>query len=167
MPEIELNSFQRWVADMAQAVGMQLPSHLNPFGLELELDGRITRVLPHTDDAMAVIDVEIRSLGGLADGQAAGLAMTLLRINQDARFEHGWAVVLDDDDMLSISTTVSIAATSAHRLNEWLTEGLDRAQALTQAVAGMIDPATAQAGAAGEAMQNDALPDAPFGMIRG
>ena len=169
MPEIELNSFQRWVADMAQAAGMQLPSEINPFGLEIELDGRIARVLPHADEALAVIDVEVQSLDGLADGQAAELAMTLLKINQEARFEHGWAIVLDDDEMLSISTTVSMAATAADGLNEWLALGLDRAQALTQAIGGMVNPAVSQAPtqAADEAMQSAVSSGAHFGLIRG
>jgi hypothetical protein len=143
MSTSDLNAFQQWVADMAEGAGIELPAPLDPMGLELEVDGRMARVMAHSDDSLAVVEVDVRSLNEVDDAHLGAVGLALLRLNQEARFEHGWAIVLDEDDLLSISTTVVMAQTASQALNEIISEGLDRAASLQEAVAGMIDPAVA------------------------
>lgn len=143
MSTSDLTAFQQWVADMAEGAGLELPAPLDPMGLELEVEGRMTRVMSHSEDHLAVVEVDVRSLSDVDDAHLGAVSLALLRLNQEARFEHGWVIVLDDDDLLSITTTVVMAQTASQTLNEIIAEGLDRAASLEQAVAGMIDPAVA------------------------
>ena len=141
MASSDLNAFQQWVADMAEGAGLELPADLDPMGLELEVEGRMARVMAHSDDSLAVVGVDVRSLNEVDDALLGAVGLALLRLNQEARFEHGWAIVLDEDDRLSITTTVVMAQTASQALNEIIADGLDRAASLQEAVAGMIDPA--------------------------
>ena len=141
MASPDLNAFQQWVADMAEGAGLELPADLDPMGLELEVEGRMARVMAHSDDSLAVVEVDVRSLNEVDDALLGAVGLALLRLNQEARFEHGWAIVLDEDDRLSITTTLVMAQTASQALNEIIADGLDRAVSLQEAVAGMIDPA--------------------------
>lgn len=141
MASSDLNAFQQWVADMAEGAGLELPADLDPMGLELEVEGRMARVMAHSDDSLAVVEVDVRSLNEVDDALLGAVGLALLRLNQEARFEHGWAIVLDEDDRLSITTTLVMGQTASQALNEIIADGLDRAASLQEAVAGMIDPA--------------------------
>jgi hypothetical protein len=141
MAQFELNAFQQWVADMAEGAGIELPAPLDPMGLELEVEGRMARVMAHSDDSLAVVEVDVRSLHEIDDALLGAVGLALLRLNQEARFEHGWTIVLNEDDLLSITTTLMMAQTTSQALNEIIAEGLNRAASLEEAVAGMIDPA--------------------------
>jgi hypothetical protein len=61
--------------------------------------------------------------------------------------------VIDDDDRLNVSTTVSTAETTGTRLTEILYDGIDRAKALSTVVAGLLSADASEpepsAGAAG------------------
>ena len=140
----ELNAFQRWVADMAHACGIELPAPLDPLGLELHVEGRVARIMAHTDDSLAVVEVDVLGLYDCGDEELGTVSVALLKLNQEARFEHGWAIVLDEQDRLSITSTVVMASTAAQALNELVADGLERAQALAEAVSAMVDPALRQ-----------------------
>lgn len=116
MASPDLNAFQQWVADMAEGAGLELPADLDPMGLELEVEGRMARVMAHSDDSLAVVEVDVRSLNEVDDALLGAVGLALLRLNQEARFEHGWAIVLDEDDRLSITTTLVMAQTASQVL---------------------------------------------------
>src|SRR5262245_33504515 len=124
MTAATLNQFQRWIADAAQEVGAELRGDIDPLGLEFEAEGRVARIIPHGDEALAVIEVEVQSLEDLRESDVARLAVQLLKLNHEARFEHGWSIVIDDDDMLSVTTTLRLDAVRGNRLAEILYEGI-------------------------------------------
>jgi hypothetical protein len=78
-------------------------------------------------------------LDEVAENDLARLAVQLLRLNHEARFEHGWSIVLDDANSLTVTTTVSVSATRENMLAEIVYDGIDRAAALSTVVAGLID----------------------------
>lgn len=153
MPDAPLNRFQLWVADAVKQAGAAVPETIDPLGLSYEAEGRVARIFPHADDGLAVVEVTAMSLDDLAEDDVAQLAVQLHRLNHEARFEHGWSIVIDDDDRLNVSTTVSTAETTGTRLTEILYDGIDRAKALSTVVAGLLSADASEpepsAGAAG------------------
>jgi hypothetical protein len=131
------NPFQHWLAEVMQD-GAGMPMEIDPLGLSFETDGRVTRIFPHADDDLAVVEVRVSSLDELAGNDLARLALQLLRLNRAARLEHDWSVVLDEADNLAVTTTVSQSATGANVLAAILQDGIDRAAALSRVVAGLI-----------------------------
>ena len=129
-----LTPFQRWITEAMAAAGQPVPPEVDPLGLEFEAEGRMARVIPHADESLAVIEVQACALHELGEEALAALALDLMRLNHEARFEHGWVAVIDDEDWLSVSTTVAVAATLGEALGECLWDGLARATQL-QAVA--------------------------------
>jgi hypothetical protein len=138
-----LTPFQHWIVEIAQANDLPVPDPIDPLGLEFEVEGRLARVTPHSDDALALIEIEVHALTEIGDEQLGNLALQLLRINQEARFEHCWQIVLDDDDIVGISTTVTMATTQPEALASAFDEGLERAKSLGAVVSGFLSPAFA------------------------
>jgi hypothetical protein len=139
MAAAALNAFQRWIADVARETGANVPAEIDPLGLSFEAEGRVARIFPHADDDLAVIEVMASSLDEVAENDLARLAVQLLKLNHEARFEHGWSIVLDDANNLNATTTVSVSATRANTLAEILYDGIDRAAALSTVVAELIN----------------------------
>ena len=138
MAAAALNRFQHWVADALRDTGAQVPDEIDPLGLTFEAEGRVARIFPHADDAHAVIEVTAASLDELAEDGLGQLALQLHRLNHEARFEHAWTIVLDDDNGLNVTTTVDVRHTRAKMLAGLLYDGIDRAKALSAVVAGLI-----------------------------
>jgi len=138
------NRFQRWIADAAHEAGAKLPAEIDPLGLSFEAEGRVVRIFPHADDAHAVIEVTAAALDGLAEGDVGRLAVQLHRLNHEARFEHGWSIVLDDSNRLNVTTTVDVTHRQAKMLPGILYDGIDRAKALSAVVSGLADALEAE-----------------------
>jgi hypothetical protein len=88
--------------------------------------------------------------GELSGDERFGSGTQLLRLNDEARFEHGWQAVLDADDSLCISVLISMASTSAEDLAGSLDDGMYRAGLLSEVLRGLLsdgprDPAQATA----------------------
>jgi hypothetical protein len=124
------SALQNWVLEIALWAGVERPAEPDPLGLEIEIEGRLARVLPHADEERAVIEIEVRSLSGADESDTAQLALQLLRLNHEARFEHGWSAVLDDEDVLCLSTTIELRHTEPDALANLLSDGIARAEAL-------------------------------------
>lgn len=150
-PNLELSPFQQWIAQAFQAEGADLPEVIDPLGAEFEAEGRKARVLPHSDDGWAVIEVEVQSIAQLQHGDASRLALDMMKLNHDARFEHRWMIIIDDDDMMSITTQVATAATDANALGEILFDGIERSALLAAAVNGLLSEQVTQIQAAAPA----------------
>jgi hypothetical protein len=147
-----LNQFQRLVAEAARSAGADVPAEIDPIGLSLEMAGRTARILPHSDDAHAIVEVVAISLEDLEENELARLAVQMLGLNHEARFEHAWTIVLDDNRNLNVTTTVSAFATTGQALIEILYDGIDRASTLSAAVSALIaipPPASARGMVAG------------------
>lgn len=138
MPADPPTVFQRWIAEAARDVGAEVPALTDPLGLTFEAEGHVARVLPHADEALAVIEVMAVSVDGVSEEDAGRLAVQLLKLNHEACFEHGWSIALDGD-RLTVTTTVAVPATGGHALSEILYDGIDRAAALSRVVSGLID----------------------------
>lgn len=158
MTDVPLNPFQRWVADAMRQAGAQVPAEIDPLGLTFEAEGRVARIFPHADEETAVIEVTAISLDDAPENDLARLAVQLLRLNHEARFEHGWSIVIDDANRLNITTTVSVSATSGNKLTEILYDGIDRAAALSVVFSGLLNAA---------ASDRDTSAVAGVGAIRG
>jgi hypothetical protein len=109
----------------------------------------VARILPHTDPGLAVVEVVVEDLADKDEGTLSRLALQLLRLNDEARFEHGWQAVFDADDSLCIYVLISMASTSAEDLAELLGDGIERASLLAEGLQGLLvissaDPASAK-----------------------
>lgn len=135
---VALNAFQQWLIDAVSSAGVEVGEHVDPLGVEFEAEGRRARIIPHRDPALAVIEVEVLPLADVPPGRAEGLAWELLRLNHDARFEHEWAAIVDDDEMLSITTTVVIDSMRGEALGEALFDGVERAARLAVVAEGLL-----------------------------
>jgi hypothetical protein len=119
------------------------------------------RIFPHSDEALAVIEVTVLALDDLAEEEVARLAVPLHRLNHEARFEHAWIVVIDDHSGLNVTTTVAVADTRANTLTGILYDGIDRASALTAVVSGILSAAAA------DPEEPEPTPASGAGVIRG
>jgi len=138
MTTAALNPFQRWIAEAAREVGAAVPDDIDPLGLSFEAEGRVARIMPHADEGLAVVEVAAISLDDIAENDLGRLAVQLHRLNHEARFEHGWSIVIDDSDSLNVTTTVSLADTRGNMLAEILYDGIDRAASLATVVSGLL-----------------------------
>ena len=143
--ENDLTSFQQWVLGAFNEVGMEPAAGVDPLGLEFTSDNRVARVLPHADTALAVIEVEVRSLSDADALAQARVALLAMRLNDEARFEHAWQIVLDEEERLCISSAVVMSDTSAEALVEVLADGLARATILGEWVDGVLSLQSAHA----------------------
>lgn len=125
-----LDAFQQWIVDAVSSAGVAVGEDVDPFGLEFESEGRLARIIPHSDPGLAVIEVEVRSLAEVEPNRAHRLAWELLSLNHETRFQHQWAAILDEDRTLSITSTVAIASTPGEALAETLFDGVERASQL-------------------------------------
>jgi len=138
MTDAAQNPFQLWLAEAVREAGAKVPGDMDPLGLSFEADGRVARILPHADEDLAVIEVTAIALDDSAEDDVARLAVQLLRLDHEARFEHGWRIVLDDNDRLNVTTTVAVPGTRGNELRDILYDGVERARALSAVVAGLL-----------------------------
>jgi hypothetical protein len=152
-----LTALQLWLLEAAARAGVERPSEPDPLGLELEFDGYLARVLPHSEERRAVLEIEVRSLAAVNESDLAKLALQMLRLNHDARFEHDWVVILDDEDMLCVSTTIELGLTPPESLGDRLSDGLARARilvTLSDELMGLVNETPASAPGAFPGAQN-------------
>lgn len=97
-------------------------------GLELQAGPHTARVMPDPQhDELIVIEVDV---GDATDAPAGALAL-LHRVNHMARYRHSWWVSLDMDDHIVLHTKRALARTDASALEVLLTDGLERAEAVS------------------------------------
>lgn len=135
---VTLEPFQQWLLDAMASVGVEVGDQADPLGCEFEAEGRLARVIPHRDPNLAVVEVEVLPLAEVPQGSAHRLVWELMKLNHEARFEHEWAVIIDDDDVLSISATVIIGAMRGEALGETLFDGVERAARLATVAQGLL-----------------------------
>lgn len=125
------NRFQTLVGEFSQA--MQLPYDRDAEVLLIVAGDLQAFVRPHPLDAdrIAVI-VELASLG--TDDAASRIAspslLLLHRLNHRAWTEHGWQILIDDQNTLGIRACRDLESVTAAGLEDWIVEGLERAQVL-------------------------------------
>jgi hypothetical protein len=138
MADVALNPFQRWVAAAIREAGGEVPAEVDPLGIAFDAEGRVVRLFPHADEALAVIEVTALAVDDVAQGDVARLAVQMHRLNHEARFAHPWSVVIDEHDRLNVTTTVAVADTGVSLLAGIVHDGLGRAASLATVVAGLL-----------------------------
>jgi hypothetical protein len=132
----DLSSVQQLLSDFVAAQGGKLDGTIDPMGAEIETDGRKLRILPSDNEQVVVIEVDVCQL---SDWQldSADLLMALHRLNDEARFIHAWAAIIDDTDAVVVSAALPLSLVNAENLPDWLSEGLDRAESLAQVLSAL------------------------------
>lgn len=136
--QVARDLFQQLLVDAFGSAGVDVGDDVDPLGCEFEAEGRLARVIPCRDPGLALIEVEVQPLADVPPGRAHQLAWELMKLNHEARFEHAWTVVIDDDDVLSITTTVPIRAMNGDALAETLFDGVERAAQLGAVAEGLL-----------------------------
>jgi Tir chaperone protein (CesT) family len=119
-------AFHLFIQDFARSKG--LPSVDDSMGLEFECEGHSVILVQHPRKAtqlMAEVSVTI-----LDANPSAQLLELLLKINETARFEHDWTIVLDPYQQVSLSASADFTAMSEAALEAMMLDGIERAQSL-------------------------------------
>lgn len=105
-----------------------LPADEASYGLEFESEGHTVMVVQHPlHEDRLLVEVTVAVLPA---NPSADLLAMLLQINEAARFEHDWAIYLDGEQQVSLSTTASVAGLSVAEMEALMLDGVERAQAL-------------------------------------
>ena len=93
----------------------------------------VVTVLPHPHRPKTLLlEIAIRALA-LDDQEMESAPLLLLhRLNNAGRFEHGWTAMIDEEDMLLITTTRPLDITDAAVLEEEIADGPERARTLNE-----------------------------------
>lgn len=119
-------TFQRLMQDFASLKGLTWASE--SLGLNFETETAEILVLPHPlDPDRALVEVAVRELNDLDQSRLAPL---MLQINEVARFEHDWRIVMDEQGLVILCTDLALAPLRAEDLDTLLADGLDRGQLL-------------------------------------
>lgn len=131
------SAVERLLRDFAAGQGADLPVRMDSIGAEIELEGRLLRILGSEDPDTVVIEADVCALPG-DPAMMTELLFELHRINHEARFVHGWCAVIDDTGALLVNNALPAAAVSAQGLENWLGEALDRAEALASVAEALL-----------------------------
>lgn len=134
---------ERLLRDFVASHGKDLPAKVDSVGAEIEIDGRLLRILGSEDPDAVVIEADVCALPS-DPAVMAELLLELHRINHEARFVHGWCAVIDDTDSLLVSNALPVSAVSAQGVENWLGEALDRAEALASVAEALLGGAGGQ-----------------------
>lgn len=149
------DGFEILLKEFAEARGMVVDASV--FGLEFECEGQTVNVVAHPlHDDQALVEVSVASLP--IDASPSTLAL-LLQINEAARFEHDWILLMDPELTVSLSTRVPVAGLGVAALEALMLDGVARAQA----VAELLETLTQQNDSAAALSHSDA-PAAPPSM---
>lgn len=128
-------AFQTFLQDFAQSKGLSSGDH--SIGLEFECEGHSVTLIQHPQqDHRLIADVSVTILS--ANPPAQQLAL-LLQINEAARFEHDWTIVLDGNQQVSLSTSANFSAMSVAALETLMLDGVERAQLLQIMLTQLLD----------------------------
>lgn len=144
--------FQLLLNDFATARGMTIEP--NSYGLEFESEGHTVMVVEHplhTDHFLT--EVTVATLSTEPPAQALAL---ILQINEAARFEHDWTILLDGEMQVTISTRAALAGLGHGDLEALMADGVGRAQALL-GLLNRLDEATGQALPDGDGQAREVL----------
>ncbi len=103
---------------------------VEPAGLAFTTQGMTVRVMPHNLNPQALLlEIDVCAANGPDAGNAA---MLMHRLNYLSRFTHAWKVAIDEEDMVVLYASRTIAGTDPGRLEALMADGLDRAKTIQQ-----------------------------------
>lgn len=122
--------FHSLVAEFA--VSRNLPFAKDVIGLEFDCENVGVWVMPHpVYSDHALVEATVTVMNHL---QQAQVAPYLLQVNESARFEHGWTIVMDPEGQVLVSSSLPLQGTTLAEFENALAEGVDQAQALAQTI---------------------------------
>jgi len=120
------DAFEILLKEFAAARGMVVDASV--FGLEFDCEGHTVNVVAHPlHDDQVLVEVSVATLP--VDAPASTLAL-LLQINEAARFEHDWTLLMDSELTVSLSTRMPVAELGVAALEALMLDGVTRAQAV-------------------------------------
>lgn len=148
------DTFQTLIQEFATLKGLTwTPESL---GLNFETETAEVFVLQHPlHEDLALVEVAVRQLNELDQGRLAPL---MLQINELARFEHDWRIVMDGEGVVILCTDAALAQLRADNLESLIADGLERGQALQELLESALEDARTGIEAS--------LPVATAGMLR-
>jgi len=127
------------LSDFSRAVG--LPQSADAQGIEFAAGDFTVVVFPHPGQPEALVAEVVVAALDPGSQTTHALLRALHLINESARFEHDWLIALSPDDAILMYTIRGVAQTNAGELEALLCEGIERAEALREVIAGLISGA--------------------------
>lgn len=107
-------------------------------GLQFESEGIDILVVQHPlHEDMALIEATVSLID---TQQQAQLGPLLLQLNEVARFEHNWSIVMDERGQVSLSTSAPVAKIAVSELENLIADGIERAQTLATLLTQFANP---------------------------
>ena len=88
---------------------------------------------------LLTVEVDLPSTISSDVTDRAELLLALHRMNDAARYEHGWIATVDDDALVVIHKLVALARTGPGEFRDLFDDGLDRAAALERMLGGLAE----------------------------
>lgn len=118
--------FESLMQELAASHGMVADAA--PLGLEFSCEGLTVLLLPHPlHPERLLAEVE---MAPLTAPLTVPLLSLVLQVNELARFEHDWQIVMDAEQHFSLSRSAALPGLTLAELEALLQDGLDRAQSL-------------------------------------
>lgn len=147
-------TFNELLQDLMRAKGMD-PAQ-GGIGLEFEADGLQVYAVQHPlHPDRGLVEVALHQLNELDQGRVAPL---LMHLNEAARFEHDWTIVMDSEGVVLLSTVAWLPALRAPDLEALMAEGIDRALALQTTLEALLQA---------QPQSEPSDQDPAFGLLRG
>ena len=154
--------FEVLLQEFAASKGMEMDA--TSFGLEFECEDVQVFVLHHPLHEDRVL-CEVR-VAALDEEPGAAVLSLLLQINEAARFEHDWTIVMDGDLAVSLTTTALLQGMNVAELEALMLDGVERAQVLKGMLQELLS-ASAQEATGSAAPGAPAAGLDPMMMVRG
>ena len=129
-------SFDALFQEFAAAKGFDAGSAAQ--GLEFECDGVSVWIVPHPLHADRLL-AEVSVLAFDGEPPAPLLAL-MLQINETARFEHDWSIVMDAALEVSLTTSVALPGLTMAELESLMLDGVERGQLLQAMLTEVLAP---------------------------
>lgn len=134
------DQFLSVLSEFAQSVG--LPHQDDAQGIEFAAGDYTVVVFSHPGRSDSLVaEVVVTALDSESQS-ATALLRALHLINEAARFEHDWLIALSPEDAILLYTVRAVAQTHAAELEALLCDGIERAEALREVIAGLTGGAS-------------------------
>lgn len=129
-------SFDALFREFATAKGFDAGTSAH--GLEFECDGVSVWIVPHPlHEDRVLAEVSVLSFDG---EPPATLLALMLQINETARFEHDWSIVMDAALDVSLTTSVPLSGLTVAQLESLMLDGVERGQLLQAMLTEVLAP---------------------------
>lgn len=119
--------YQTFIQEFMISKGLEYSDHA--LGLEFECDETGVLIMQHPlHHDQVLIEATVAPMNRLQQAQVAPL---LLQLNEEARFEHAWSVVMDMEGQVFLWSSFALQGALLSQLEEYIAEGVERARVLS------------------------------------